>query len=493
MEITGIQPILAMLASLIGGIFLLFFDKKPNIRDSISMIAAISKWLVVVSVVPVVLRGDVIVYKLFTVIEGVDIAFKIDPFGLFFAFLASTLWIITTIYAVGYMRGLKEHAQTRFFFCFAMSLFAAIGIAFAANLFTMFIFYEILSIITYPLVIHEQDRHSFRNGTKYLIYLIGTSFAFQLLALLLIFGLTGTLDYTSEGIMEGHGSAIMQVSIFALLIFGYAKAGLVPVHSWLPSAMVAPTPVSALLHAVAVVVAGVFAVLRVVFHIYGPPLMKALSLDIVLGAVASITILLSIIFALTQNNFKMRIAYSTVNQLSIMMLGAAMLTYKGMLGGILHIASHSFAKITMFFVAGAVFVASGKKLISQLNGIGKKMPLTMLAFLVGILGIAGAPPALGLISKVYIAIGTIEAGYLIFLGVLLTSAMLDIIAFYPIFYRAFFKPLPEGESQDVKEAPLMVLVPLLITAIITILLFFYPSTFFELARMTVEGIGGGIN
>lgn len=491
-EIEGFRPVLAMLPSLVGAFLLLAFDKRPNIRDGIGVVAAAAKWIIVVSIFPVVLGGGKIVYTLFDfgqALPGVEIAFKVDAFGLFFAFLSSTLWVVTHIYAVGYMRSLDQHKQTRFFFCFTLSLFAAIGIAFSANLLTMFIFYEILSLITYPLVIHEEDTRSFRNGVKYLIYLVGASFVFQLTAVLIIYGMTGTMDYTEGGIMgDVQATELVQIAIFVLLILGYAKAALVPVHSWLPSAMVAPTPVSALLHAVAVVVAGVFCVLRVVFHVYGPEHMNELGLDIVLGIFASVTILLSIIYALTQNNLKMRIAYSTVNQLSIMMLGAATLSYRGMLGGILHIASHSFAKITMFFVAGAIFVTCGKKYVSELDGIGKKMPLTMLAFFVGTLGIAGAPPTLGLLSKIYIAMGAIDAGHLLFLGVLLISSLLDIICFFPIVYVAFFKPLPEGVKEEVKEAPYMVLVPLLITAILTVVLFFSPSLFYDLAEATVRGL-----
>ncbi|ODS42069.1 MAG: cation:proton antiporter [Candidatus Altiarchaeales archaeon IMC4] len=506
MEITSMMPIYAMLASLIGGFLLLFFGKRPNVRDGISLAASVAKFAIVLSMVPIVLSGGQIVHTFFELIpdSGLEIKFKVDAFGLFFALLASFLWIITTVYAVGYMRALKEHAQTRFFFCFAISLFAALGIAFSANLLTMFVFYEILSLITYPLVIHEGNRESMRNGTKYLIYLVGTSIAFQMVAIILIYVTAGTLDFTeASGIMaESSASPLMQTVIFLLLVAGYAKAGIMPFHSWLPSAMVAPTPVSALLHAVAVVVAGVFCVLRTVFHIYGPEQMQFLGLDLILGVLVSITILVSIIFALTRDNLKARIAYSTVNQLSIMMLGAAMLTYNGMLGGVLHIASHSFAKITLFFCAGAIFVATGKKAISQLSGIGKKMPFTMLAFFIGTLGIAGAPPALGLISKVYMATGAVwadpatgEPFAMMGIGllcVLLASALLDIICFFPIVYRAFFKELPDGESGDRQEAPLMVLVPLLITAIVTMILFFYPYAFYELAKLTVEGIGGGI-
>ncbi|OQX21843.1 MAG: hypothetical protein BWK75_02245 [Candidatus Altiarchaeales archaeon A3] len=480
--------IYALLPSLIAAFMLPLFKNNPNLRDGITVIATIITFLFVAFLVlPPILDGEKISLTLFKFAEGITFTLRLDAFGMFFALITSSLWVVTNIYAIGYMRSLKEHSQTRFFFYFTISIFAALGIAFSGNLLTLFIFYEILSIVTYPLVIHERDAKSMRSGTEYLIYLIGGSFLLQLVAILLIYGISGTLEFTHGGFIN-MGSPILLTVIFIFLMYGYTKAALFPLHRWLPTAMVAPTPVSALLHAVAVVVAGVFCVMRTVFDVFGPNLMHALNLDIILGVAASITILISIIIAMMQDNLKLRIAYSTVNQLSIMMLGVAMANYHGILGGILHIASHSFAKITLFFVAGAIFVVAGKKLISKMDGIGKKMPLTMIAFFVGSIGMAGIPPTLSLISKLNIGLGIIESGYLIFLIVILISSLLDLVVFLPIVFKAFFKKFPE-ENVNIREMDYpLVVIPLIITALFTVLLFINPTVFFELAKIVAENL-----
>jgi len=483
-------PVLALLPSLIGAFILVLFGKKPNLRDTITVIATIITFIVVgLIMLPEVLDGNKISYTLFEILPGLSIAFKVDSFGMFFALVTAALWIATNIYAIGYMRGLKEHAQTRFFFYFTLSIFAALGIAFSGNLLTIFVFYEILSIVTYPLVIHEEDKKSMRSGTEYMIYLMVASMGLQLLAILLIYGLTGTLDYTDGGFLNGHGGALIQTAIFLLLLFGYAKSAIFPLHSWLPAAMVAPTPVSALLHAVAVVVAGVFCVMRIVFDVFGPDLMKLLHLDLVLGSLAAFTLLAAIFFGLTQDNLKRRIAYSTVSQLSFMMLGAALLTKSGMIGGILHIASHSFGKIVLFFVAGAIFVASGKKLISEMDGIGRKMPLTMFAFTIGVLAMIATPLTLAYISKGLLLEGSMSAGYIIFFAVFVSAAFLDAIYFFPIIFKAYFKKIPAGEKEEKKEAPILVLAPIIAVSIFVVLLYFVPFPFLQLAEEKISSTG----
>jgi multicomponent Na+:H+ antiporter subunit D len=485
------RPVMAICISLVAAFLIWRSKKNPNLRESWTLGAGVLKFLIVASMLPVILRGDVIEYSFWTFLPGIDIKFRVDAFGIFFALTASFLWILTSLYSIGYMRSLKEHAQTRYYICFAIALSSAMGIAFAANLLTMFIFYEVLTIMTYPLVIHDESPEAIWAGKKYLTYLLGTSILFQLVAIVVTYSVANTLDFTNGGFLAGTGSDVLLTIVFALFILGYTKAALMPLHSWLPTAMIAPTPVSALLHAVAVVKAGVFCMGRVVLFVFGPALMQSLSMDMVLAYMASFTILTASVFAITMDNLKMRLAYSTVSQLSYIVLGVAMVTKSGVTGGIFNMVSHAFAKITLFFCAGSIFVASGKKYISEMDGIGKKMPVTMLAFSIGALSMVGLPPASGFITKWYLGLGALEMGQLVLLAVILMSAILNAIYFFPVIYVAFFKELPEGETSERKEAPMFVVVPLALTAIATILLFLFPSVYMDLIRIIVTSVFGG--
>ncbi len=485
--ITSIQPVLAVLVSLIAGFLILASSRRPNIRELWTLFAAVIKFLIVVSMLPIILQGNIIEYQLFTIFNGLDIKFRVDAFGMFFAITASFLWILTSLYSIGYVRSLKEHSQTRYFFCFAIALSSVMGIAFAGNLLTLFIFYEILTLSTYPLVIHKQTPEALNAGTKYFGYLLTTSILFQLTAIILVYTLTGTLEFSDQGILAGHGSELLLTIIFFMFILGYTKAAIMPLHSWLPTAMVAPTPVSALLHAVAVVKAGVFSILRVIFHIFGINLLSELGLGIMLAYLVSCTILLASIFALTQDNLKKRLAYSTISQLSYIVLGAALLSPSGIIGGIIHIVNHAFAKITLFFCAGSIYVAAHKQNISDMNGIGKKMPITMLAFTIGTLGMIGIPLTGGFISKWFLVLGSIEAQQIPILVVLLVSSILNAGYFFPVIYTAFFKESPE-KDKDIKEPTSFMVIPLTLTAIISIILGMYPSIFLDLARMVMNGV-----
>lgn len=490
----SILIIYALLPSLLATFILPLFKNKPNLRDITTVIATLITFVfVVVIILPIILSGEKLSFVLFEILPGMSVAFKVDAFGMVFAVVTASLWVMTNIYGIGYMRGLNEHAQTRFFVYFTISIFAALGVAFSGNLLTLFIFYEILSIVTYPLVIHHEDVKSMRSGTEYMIYLIVFSFLFQLIAILLIYGIAGTLEYTDGGILSlSNAGALMLTAIFLMLIFGYAKCAIFPVHSWLPAAMVAPTPVSALLHAVAVVVAGVFGVLRMVFDVFGPQLIHSLNLHWVLGTLAAFTIIATLLFGLTQDHFKRRIAYSTVTHLSVMMLGAALLTKAGMIGGILHIAAHSFGKIVLFFTAGAVFVATHKEYIKDLNGMGWKMPITFISFTIGVLAMIGIPLTFASLSKGMMMEGALAGEYFIFFAVFLLAGLLDVFYFFPIIYRAFFKePYSEDKNLKINEfSPKMslVVVPTAIVAAFVVIFFFIHYPFFGLAEMKVEYI-----
>ena len=484
-EMISIVPLLAILASSFGAILIMVFRKHPNLRESVSVVAGITKFLLVISMVPYVLSGKVITYHLVSIYPGINLSFRVDGFSMLFACVSSFLWILTTFYSIGYMRSLKEHAQTRYYACFALTLSGALGVAFSGSLFTLFLFYELVSIFTYPLVMHHEDKEAFAGAKKYLIYLMGSGKLFFLPAVILTYVIAGTLDFGSHGILPASVNHTLLIGLYVLFIAGIAKAGIAPLHSWLPSAMVAPTPVSALLHAVAVVKVGVFCIIRVIYNVYGPELMDILNLALPTAFFVSITILYASMIALTCDNLKARLAYSTISQLSYIVLGAALVNLSGTKGGLIHIANHAFSKITLFYCAGAIFVATGKKYISQLSGLAKKMPITMTAFAIGALSMIGVPGTAGFITKWFLGLGSLDKGSIILLIVILTSSLLNAAYFLPVIYTAFFKQLAP-EDQKFGEAPLTMVVPLALTATATILLGIFPQPFLRLIQEVIQ-------
>lgn len=484
-EVISIKPFLAVLVSLLI-VPILISTRTPNVREAWTFVAAIGKFLIILSMVPAVLKGTELVYTVAEVLPGIGIQFRVDALGMLFALVASSLWIITSAYSIGYMRGLNEHSQTRYFCFFALALSATIGVAFSANLLTLYLFYEMLSLATYPLVTHHQDREARASGRKYLLYILGTSIGLFLPAMLISYNLAGTLEFSSQGFLAGTGSKTLIGFLLFMFIFGFAKAAIMPLHSWLPAAMVAPTPVSALLHAVAVVKVGVFSIVRVLTGVFGVDLLSSLNFGPLICYVASFTIIVASLIALSQDNLKRLLAFSTIGQLSYIVLGIGLLSPKGMTGGMVHIAMHAFGKITLFFCAGAIFVATGKKNISEMVGIGKRMPVTMIAFFVGALSVIGLPPTGGFFSKWYLVLGTLQAHQLPMLIILLGSSLLNAAYFLPIVYKAFF--CTEQESMfvnRVEEAPMWCVVPLVLTAIGSIVLFFYPTLFLNLAEIAI--------
>jgi multicomponent Na+:H+ antiporter subunit D len=387
---------------------------------------------------------------------------------------------VTSIYAIGYMRGHHEVNQTRFYAAFAVAIASTMGIALADNMFTLFLFYEVLTISTYPLVTHAGTEEAKRGGRIYLGILISTSIAFQLLAIGWTYVTTGTLDFTDGGVFASTTPAWLIGTLYALYVFGIGKAALMPFHRWLPAAMVAPTPVSALLHAVAVVKAGVFTVLKVTVYLFGLDTIRNAAANEWLLYVAGATILLASLIAMTKDNLKARLAYSTVSQLGYIVLGALLATHLGIVGGSMHIATHAFGKITLFFAAGAIMVAAHKTEVSELAGLGYRMPLTFTAFTIGALSIIGLPPFAGLWSKWYLALATIETGHLVLLGILLLSSLLNIAYLLVIPMRAFFMNVPDGPVER-KEAPVACLIAMAITSTACVVLFFYPDFLYRLA------------
>jgi multicomponent Na+:H+ antiporter subunit D len=423
------------------------------------------------------------------VVPGVQLAFEVEPLGLLFALVASFLWIVTTIYAIGYMRGHEEENQTRFYFFFAIAIAGAIGVAFSPNLFTLFAFYEVLTLCTFPLVTHHQTDEARRAGRVYLGVLLTTSIAFQLLAIIWTWQLAGTVEFTQGGILAGTASAGVLGAILVLFVFGVGKAAVMPFHRWLPAAMVAPTPVSALLHAVAVVKAGVFTILKVSVYVFGLDLLGALAATAWLAWVAAATIILGSLIAFTKDNLKARLAYSTISQLSYIVLGALLANRWGVIGGGMHIAMHAFGKITLFFAAGAILVAAHEKDISRMHGLGRTMPITFGAFFIGALSIIGLPPAGGSWSKWFLGMGTLEAGQVGLLAVLMVSSLLGLYYLLEVPVKAFFFKPPEDahRPEGIHEAPTASLIAMIVTATATIGLFAYPDLAYELMSMVVPG------
>lgn len=489
----SILPLAAVLVSLLAVPAILLSGHRPNLREGWSLIAAVVKFVFVLQLLPLALNGERAGLVLLEIAPGLDLSLVADPLGVYFALVASGLWLVTSVYAIGYMRGHGEKKQTRFYAAFALSLSSTIGVAFAANLLTFVIFYEMLTLATYPLVIHKENREALRSGRMYLGYAL-TAGLLLLAAAAWIYARTGTLDFAPGGfIPQGAFSEGELVLLFGLLMVGVGvKAGIMPLHSWLPAAMVAPTPVSALLHAVAVVKSGAFGVLRVVGFVLGPALMAGHGLDVLLASFAAATILLASIIALRQDNLKRRLAYSTIAHLSYIVLGAALVVPGALLGSILHLSAHAVMKIVLFFCAGAIQVHAHRSEISTLNGLGRTMPWTFGAFALGSLGLAGIPPLYGFLSKWWLVVGSMEAGQVVVLWVFVLSGILNAAYFFPIVVRAFCLPAAEDDGDPVRsEASAWMVVPLCLAAVLAVVLGVFPNfplAFFDLAKVIVESI-----
>jgi NADH-quinone oxidoreductase subunit L/multicomponent Na+:H+ antiporter subunit D len=454
-EVADPRPVAAVLISVVGTLAILAAHRRPNVREAATLVVALGKFGIVASMVPGALAGDVYVWTLGEFVAGIPFALRADSLGLLFASLASLLWIITSLYSIGYMRGLSEHSQTRYFASFAMSLSAAMGVAFASNLLVLFVFYEVLTVATYPLVAHDETREARAAGRKYLTYTFGGGVA-VLAGTVFVYWLTGTVTFAPGGIQELAGvDPALARAAFALLIAGFGvKAGLMPLHSWLPDAMVAPTPVSGLLHAVAVVKSGVFGIARVVLDVYGPETVANLGVGVALGAVAAFTLLAASVIALRKDNLKRRLAYSTVSQLSYIVLGLSVLSREAIAGGLLHIPAHAFMKLTLFFCAGIIHVETHTDDISDMAGIGKRMPVTMAAFAVAAAGMAGIPLVAGFVSKFYLLVGTVSTGAYVYTLALLVSGVLNIAYFWPVVYQAYFESEDAHDAKPLVENPI---------------------------------------
>jgi multicomponent Na+:H+ antiporter subunit D len=493
----GLLLVLAIVVPLIGTALIVAAGRRPNLREAVTLVTAAVLIVLVGLVVAEVAAGARPEIRLVGLVPGAALTLAAEPLGCLFAVIASFLWLVTSLYSIGYMRSHHERNQTRFYAFFAVAIAGAMGVAFAGNLVTLFVFYEALTLTTIPLVGHAGTAEARRGAGVYAGILLATSFALLLPAIVATGQAAGTYDFRPGGILSGKVDGWTAALLLALFVFGIAKAAVMPVHRWLPAAMVAPTPVSALLHAVAVVKAGVFAIVKIVLYVFGLDLLRETDATDWLVAVAAFTIIAASIVALRQDNLKRRLAYSTVSQLSYVVLGAALLAPQSVIGAGLHIAAHAFAKITLFFAAGAILVAANKTEVSQLDGIGRRMPWTMAAFAVAALSMIGVPPTGGFISKWFLLNGAFEAGLPLVAAVIVLSTLLNAGYFLPIIHAAFFRPSPAaapaavgghgaaGAGDGHGEAPIAVVLALMLTALASVGFFFWPTFFLDLSQQAL--------
>ncbi len=497
----GLAIPLALWVPLLGCVTIWLLDKSPNLREAATLITGVILFVLTVTVFMAVSEGQRPGFQALEVIDGLPIAFQAEPLGALFAVIASGLWLVNSVYSIGYMRAGNEKNQTRFYMSFAVAISAAIGVAFAANLFTLFIFYEVLTLSTFPLVTHKGDEAARRGGRIYLGVLMATSIGLFLPAIVWTYVIAGTTDFIPGGLLAQHVDAAGPIVgiLLGLYAFGIGKAALMPAHPWLPNAMVAPTPVSAFLHAVAVVKAGVFAILKIVVYIFGIDLLKDTGASIPFMWVAAGSILLASAIAMNQDNLKARLAYSTVSQLSYITLGAMLATSMGVMGGAMQIAAHALGKMTLFMCAGAIYVAHHKTLISEMRGLGRVMPFTFGAFFLGAMSIVGLPPMAGSWPKFFLMLGAADAGQLAIIAVLIISSILNVVYLLSIPVQAFYMNPAEGDAKPqgaggafidwgaLKEAPILCIAPPMFTAAGVIALFFFAD---PLYRFLLPLIGG---
>ncbi len=470
-----------------AAIFML--KRIPDLREAATIIGAVSLFGAVIGLVASMGSAPAELV-LGQAAPGLIFAFKLEPLGALFALVASGLWIVNSFYSIGYMRGSRARNQTRFYICFALALFGAMGVAMAGNLFTLFVFYEVLTLSTYPLVAHKGDEKAQRGAQIYLMTLLGTSIGLFLVGVVWTYSLGGSLDFVPGGLLAGKVGPVEASILLLLFAFGIGKAALMPFHFWLPNAMVAPTPVSALLHAVAVVKAGVFAILKVAIYIFGADLLSTTpATEWVLG-VACFTIIVSSLIALTKDNLKARLAYSTIGQLAYVTAGAMLATEAGFLGGSMQIAAHAMGKITLFMCAGAIYVATGLTDISDMRGLGKRMPWVFCAFFVASLSIIGIPPLAGGWPKFQLLLGAVDGGHGYVAWVLLISSLLNIAYLLPIPILGLMPPKGTPEPAPYKRpegAPRFVVAAPVLTAAGTLVLFFFMG---RIAAFLAPAMGG---
>jgi multicomponent Na+:H+ antiporter subunit D len=440
---SALLPLLALASSLVPALVIFFLrEDRRALRSWVNLGGAVAKLVLVVLMLLGSAAGEVYQFRL-SLVPELDLLLRVDPLSLLFVTLSAFLWLLTTVYAIAYLADGPD--LSRFFGFFSLCVAATTGIALSGTLVTFFVFYELLTLSTYPLVVHKGDAASLAAGRRYLAYTMAGS-ALLLVGIVWLEGQTGPIEFARHGSLDAADADALRW-IFLLMMAGLGvKAAIVPLHGWLPAAMAAPAPVSALLHAVAVVKAGAFGIVRVVYDVYGVGLVQQLQLGLPLAAAASITIVWGSLRALQQQDIKRRLAFSTVSQVSYIVLGAALFGPYATMGGLVHLVHQGLMKITLFFCAGALAERIGATQVDQLDGAGRRMPLTMLAFSAAALGMIGVPPLAGFVSKWYLGYGALQAGQAWVLAVLAASSLLNAAYFLPLLYRAWFREPPQQDA-----------------------------------------------
>ena len=495
MTIIDCRPFLAVGVSLVAVILIAFSRRWPNLREAWSVIASVLKFGIILSMLPAVLDGNVYQWTLCQITDTVGLTLRTDPAGMIFATLASMLWVPMNFYSIGYMRCNQEREQTGYFAAFAMCMSAVMGIAMAENLLTFFIFYELLTLASYPLVLHKRNQEALMASRKYLIYTL-ISGQFFLAGVIAVYCISGTMSFTAGGFLTTAMAPkwVLQAAFVLMILAGSVKAAVMPLHGWLPAAMIAPTPVSALLHAVAVVKTGVFAVLRIIGFVFGPKLLAEIGVTDVLAWAAATSILVSSLIALRQDHLKRRLAFSTIGQLSYIVLGAALISPISIKGAYLHLVAHAVMKITLFMCAGLIIARTHRNNISELYGIGKKLPVTMACFTIASLGIAGVPFLVGFISKWNLCLGALQAGKPLYVLLWVASGLLAAAYLIPVSQMAFFVKDPQEKFRSYGEISYAMLIPICITTLIALILGCVPNVyphFYELATMASNAVCAG--
>lgn len=472
----------AVAVPLLATAAVLVLRRRQTAREVVSVLAGTGLAAVVLSLWPVV--GDGLRFTLWAWLPGLSFEFALEPLGLLFASVAAVLWPITTVYAAGFLRAQNDAAQARFFAFFALTIAAAMWIAMSANLVTLFIGYEVMTLATWPLVAHYGGANARRGARTYILVLLATSIGLLLPAIVWTWLLAGSTDFRPGGLLTDAAGPGVLTLLFALYLFGIGKAALMPVHRWLPAAMVAPTPVSALLHAVAVVKAGVFAILKVAVYVFGLDNLGDSGAARPMTWVAAFTILAAGVVALRSDNLKRRLAYSTVSQLAYIVLAATLANGTAAAGGALHLVTHAAGKITLFMCAGAIALTAGKTRVSELDGLGRAMPLTFAAFGIAAVSIIGLPPMGGTWSKWLLLLGAAEAENVVVLVVLLIGSLLAVAYLMPIPVRAFLRPAERPPLHG--EAAPMMSGPLAVTAAGCLALFFAADALLAPLNATLE-------
>lgn len=474
----GLILLLIILIPQISGIVIGFNNLKEKINRKIIVSTIMFNWITTIYLW--FMHRDI--ELVFSISRRIKFSLGIDSLSLFFLMLINFLWLLTSFYAFSYMK--KESKVRRFYMFFIGTLGVTSGIAISRNIITLYIFYEYLTLITFPLVIHKGNKEALRSGKKYLVYsFFGATLI--LFGLIIILNMDISNNFVVHGFLAGQLTTQSLSYLYIILFVGFGvKVALVPFHSWLPGAMVAPTPVSALLHAVAVVKSGIFALIRVIYYVFGDELIRSFDNTSILVVLVLLSILMGSFIALHQDNLKKRLAYSTISQLGYIVLGLVLINRSGLVGGLLHIVNHALIKICLFFCVGAITYMTGKKYIHEIKGVGKSMPITMTCFTVASISLIGIPPTNGFVSKWYLATGGLLENKLLFVIILLFSAFLTAAYLLPIIITAFFPG--NKEVYDKNEAPAMMLTPIIIITSIIVILGIFPNIILSFIENIVE-------